>query len=77
MSQLDKPGTLGFFQHTSLNTLSRPLKTAAWCLLNRKETRRALGLSTLTATLRLDQITGQARKRMEALLSAPIWGPKL
>lgn len=65
MSQLDKPGTLGFFQHT------------AWCLLNRKETRRALGLSTLTATLRLDQITGQARKRMEALLSAPIWGPKL
>lgn len=50
MSQLNQPGTLGFFQHTPLNTLSRPIKTATWCILNRKET-RALGLSTPIATL--------------------------
>lgn len=42
--QFDKPGTLCFFQHTSLNTLCRPTMTAAQCLLNRKKNNSSSGL---------------------------------
>lgn len=43
MSQLDKPGTLGFFQHTSLNTLKQALKDSRLVPSKQERNKKSFG----------------------------------